>query len=132
MAGALDGVRVVELAIWAAAPAGGGIMADWGAEVIKVEDPDGGDPFRGFLSTGVGAATSSTINGSFDSDNRNKKSIAVDIRAREGREIVYRLVEQADVFLTTDDPLRRRARRFAARLRVQVANPVDWLTRIRS
>lgn len=104
MAGVLDGVRVVELAIWAAAPAGGGIMADWGAEVIKVEDPDGGDPFRGFLSTGVGAATSSTINGSFDSDNRNKKSIAVDIRAREGREIVYRLVEQADVFLTNFRP----------------------------
>ncbi len=39
---------------------------------------------------------------------------------------------EADVFLTTDDPLRRRARRFAARLRMQVANPVDWLTRIRS
>jgi crotonobetainyl-CoA:carnitine CoA-transferase CaiB-like acyl-CoA transferase len=104
MAGALDGVKVVELAIWAAAPAGGGIMADWGAEVIKVEDPDGGDPFRGFLSMGVGAATSSAINGSFDSDNRNKKSIAVDIRTAGGREIVYRLVEQADVFLTNFRP----------------------------
>jgi crotonobetainyl-CoA:carnitine CoA-transferase CaiB-like acyl-CoA transferase len=44
MPGALDGVKVVELALWAAASAGGGIMADWGAEVIKVEDPDGGDP----------------------------------------------------------------------------------------
>lgn len=104
MAGVLEGVKVIELATWAAAPAGGGIMADWGAEVIKVEDPDGGDPFRGFLSTGVGAATSSAINGSFDSDNRNKKSIAVDIRTPAGREIVYRLVAQADVFLTNFRP----------------------------
>jgi len=104
MSGALEGITIIELAIWAAAPAGGGIMADWGAEVIKVEDPNGGDPFRGFLSTGVGAATSSSINGSFDSDNRNKKSIAVDIHTAEGREIVYRLVEKADVFLTNLRP----------------------------
>lgn len=54
MAGALEGIKIVELAIWAAGPAGGGIMADWGAEVIKVEEPEGGDPFRAFLSTGVG------------------------------------------------------------------------------
>jgi crotonobetainyl-CoA:carnitine CoA-transferase CaiB-like acyl-CoA transferase len=104
MAGALEGVKVVELAIWAAAPGGGVILADWGAEVIKIEDPNGGDPFRGFLSTGVGAATSLSINGAFESDNRNKKSIAVDIRTEEGRQIVYRLVEQADVFLTNFRP----------------------------
>lgn len=103
MAGALEGIKVVELAIWAAAPGGGAILADWGAEVIKVEDPHGGDPFRGFLSTGVGAAITS-INGAFESDNRNKKSIAVDIRTEEGREIVYRLVERADVFLTNFRP----------------------------
>jgi len=55
MPGALEGVKIVELAIWAAGPAGDGIMSDWGAEVIKIEDPAGGDPFRGFLSLGVGA-----------------------------------------------------------------------------
>jgi len=104
MAGALEGVKIVELAIWAAGPAGGGIMADWGAEVIKVEDPEGGDPFRGFLSLGVGAASASSINGSFDSDNRNKKSIAVDIRTPEGQKLVYRLIENADVFLTNFRP----------------------------
>jgi crotonobetainyl-CoA:carnitine CoA-transferase CaiB-like acyl-CoA transferase len=104
MPGALEGIKVIELAIWAAAPGGGGIIADWGAEVIKVEDPNGGDPFRGFLSTGVGATTASSINGSFDSDNRNKKSIAVDIRTPAGREIVYRLVETSDVFLTNFRP----------------------------
>lgn len=88
MAGALEGVKIIELAIWAAGPAAGGIMADWGAEVIKVEEPAGGDPFRAFLSTGVGAASASSINGSFDSDNRNKKSITVDVRTPQGREIV--------------------------------------------
>ena len=104
MPGTLDGVKIVELAIWAAGPAGGGIMADWGAEVIKVEEPAGGDPFRGFLSLGVGAASTSSINGSFDSDNRNKKSVAVDVRTPAGREIVYRLIESADVFLTNLRP----------------------------
>jgi crotonobetainyl-CoA:carnitine CoA-transferase CaiB-like acyl-CoA transferase len=99
----MEGVKVVELAIWAAAPGGGAILADWGAEVVKVEDPNGGDPFRAFLSLGVGAAITS-INGVFESDNRNKKSIAVDIRTQEGQEIVYRLVEQADVFLTNFRP----------------------------
>jgi crotonobetainyl-CoA:carnitine CoA-transferase CaiB-like acyl-CoA transferase len=51
MPGALDGVKVVELALWAATPAGGGIMADWGAEVIKVEDPDAGDPIPPYQSS---------------------------------------------------------------------------------
>ncbi len=104
MAGALAGVKIVELAMWAAAPAGGGIMADWGAEVIKVEDPNGGDPFRAFLSTGVGAATASNINGSFESDNRNKQSVAIDIHSQTGQEVIYRLVEGADVFLTNLRP----------------------------
>lgn len=104
MAGALAGVTIIELAIWAAAPAGGGIMADWGADVIKIEDPQGGDPFRAFLSMGVGAAQASMINGSFESDNRNKKSITVDVRTEEGQAVVYRLVENADVFLTNLRP----------------------------
>jgi len=104
MSGALEGVRIVELAIWAAGPAGGGIMADWGAEVIKIEDPEGGDPFRGFLSLGVGAVSASAINGSFDSDNRNKKSVAIDVRTKEGQEIAYRLMKDADVFLTNFRP----------------------------
>ena len=104
MSGALEGVKIVELAIWAAGPAGGGIMADWGAEVIKIEDPEGGDPFRGFLSLGVGAASTSAINGSFDSDNRNKKSVAIDVRTKEGQEIAYRLIKATDVFLTNFRP----------------------------
>ena len=53
MPGPLEGIRVVEMGFWVAGPGAAGIMADWGAEVIKVEEPEGGDPFRAFLSTGV-------------------------------------------------------------------------------
>ncbi|MBM4256177.1 MAG: CoA transferase [Deltaproteobacteria bacterium] len=104
MPGVLEGVKIVELGMWAAGPAAGGIMADWGAEVIKIEDPEGGDPFRGFLSTGVGATSASSINGSFDSDNRNKKSLALDVRSKDGQEVAYRLIKDADVFLTNFRP----------------------------
>lgn len=54
MPGALEGVKIVELAIWAAGPAGGGIMADWGAEVIKIEDPEGEILSAGFCRLASG------------------------------------------------------------------------------
>ena len=104
MDGALTGIKVVEVAMWAAGPGGGAILADWGADVIKIEDPDGGDPFRGFLTTGVGATNGLTINAPFEIDNRNKKSVAVNIRTEEGQKIVYRLIQDADVFLTNLRP----------------------------
>ena len=104
MDGALTGIKVVEVAMWAAGPGGGAILADWGADVIKIEDPDGGDPFRGFLTTGIGSSSGLTINGAFEIDNRNKRSVAVNIRAEEGQAIVYRLIQDADVFLTNLRP----------------------------
>ncbi len=104
MDGALTGIKVVEVAMWAAGPGGGAILADWGADVVKIEDPDGGDPFRGFLTTGVGATAGLTINAAFEIDNRNKKSVAVNIRTEQGQQIVYRLIQQADVFLTNLRP----------------------------
>ena len=104
MDGALTGIKVVEVAMWAAGPGGGAILADWGADVIKIEDPDGGDPFRGVLTTGIGSRSGLTINGAFEIDNRNKRSVAVNIRAEEGQAIVYRLIQDADVFLTNLRP----------------------------
>ena len=86
MDGALTGIKVVEVAMWAAGPGGGAILADWGADVIKIEDPDGGDPFRGFLTTGIGSSSGLTINGAFEIDNRNKKvwpSISVRKKGRQ-------------------------------------------------
>ncbi|WP_439817859.1 CaiB/BaiF CoA transferase family protein [Zavarzinia sp. CC-PAN008] len=97
----LEGVRVVELASYIAAPAAGCMLADWGAEVIKVEPP-GGDPIRKFMDN-VGASGIAE-NPVFELDNRGKRSIAIDIRSEGGAEVMRRLVAQADVFLTNVRP----------------------------
>jgi crotonobetainyl-CoA:carnitine CoA-transferase CaiB-like acyl-CoA transferase len=97
----LDGIRVVELAVWVAAPGAGGVLADWGADVIKVEPPEG-DPCRRLF----GALAGLKVVGSppFDLDNRGKRSVVLDTRSRAGREAVRRLVRDADVFLTNLRP----------------------------
>ncbi|MET0325751.1 MAG: CoA transferase, partial [Ilumatobacteraceae bacterium] len=93
----LTGVRVVELAAWVAGPAAAGVLADWGADVVKVE-PATGDPQRSvFGSVGVGEQTSVPP---FEIDNRGKRSVTLDLRADGGREAVERLLERADVFVT--------------------------------
>lgn len=95
--GPLAGIRVVELAVWVAGPAAGGLLADWGADVVKVEPP-GGEPFRQMFGVVAGQA----IEGSppFDLDNRGKRSVALDLRTEEGRADLERLVAVADVFLS--------------------------------
>src|SRR6187551_2483601 len=94
----LDGVKVVELTAWVAGPAAAGILADWGAEVIKIEPPGGGDPYRSFYSAAAGIAL--PINPMFELDNRGKRSIAVDLGTPEGREIALRAIAAADVFVS--------------------------------
>ncbi len=96
----LNGVKVVEYATYMAAPGAGGILADWGADVIKIEPPSG-DPARLFFST---IGTDLQDNPVFDFDNRGKKSIVVDTTTPEGVEIVKKLVADADVFLTNVRP----------------------------
>ncbi|MEN0079551.1 MAG: CaiB/BaiF CoA-transferase family protein [Pseudomonadota bacterium] len=96
----LEGLRVVEYATYMAAPGCGGILADWGAEVIKVEPP-GGDPIRNFFKT---IGTDIADNPVFDFDNRGKKSIIVDTSTTEGQGIVRDLAGTADVFLTNVRP----------------------------
>lgn len=96
----LQGIKVVEYATYMAAPGAGCILADWGADVIKVEPPQG-DPIRGFFDT-IGADVSD--NPVFDFDNRGKKSIVVDTTKPEGVEILKKLVAEADVFLTNVRP----------------------------
>jgi crotonobetainyl-CoA:carnitine CoA-transferase CaiB-like acyl-CoA transferase len=97
MVGPLEGVKVVELGVWVAGPAAGCILADWGAEVVKVE-PKGGDPSRQFFFGMSGAEL--PLNPIFENDNRSKRSIALDLSAEEGRAVVLELVDGADVFLT--------------------------------
>jgi crotonobetainyl-CoA:carnitine CoA-transferase CaiB-like acyl-CoA transferase len=101
----LAGIKVVEVAMWAFVPAAGGILADLGADVIKVEPPTG-DPIRG-LQTGLGAA--STVDYSFESYNRGKRSITLDLKQEAGRAVLHRLLEHADVFLTSLLPPARAA-----------------------
>ena len=97
----LEGIRVVELATYIAAPAAAGIMADWGAEVIKVE-PLQGDAIRGMFKN-VSAAN---VEGNpiFDMDNRGKRGLAVDLRNPQGAEALKKLVLSADVFITNVRP----------------------------
>lgn len=99
----LEGVKVIEHATYFAAPGAGGILSDWGAEVIKIEPP-GGDPVRGNFPTKGSDNAHLTDNPAFDSDNRGKKSIVVDARTEEGREIIRKLADTADVFLTNVRP----------------------------
>jgi crotonobetainyl-CoA:carnitine CoA-transferase CaiB-like acyl-CoA transferase len=97
----LAGIRVIELAHWMAGPAAGGVMQDWGAEVVKVE-PEGGEPMRHIW--GSMGANPDAPNGAFISANRGKKSIELDLRSAEGREALHALLEEADVLLTNLRP----------------------------
>ena len=96
MPGPLDGVRVVELGVWVAGPAAGGILADWGADVIKIEPPTG-DPARTFQRMLGGDMPT---NPPFELDNRSKRSVVIDLGTDEGRAIAVELIDGADVFLT--------------------------------
>ena len=80
MPGPMDGVKVVELGVWVAGPAAGGILADWGADVIKIEPP-AGDPARTFQRMLGGDMPN---NPPFELDNRSKRSIVLDLGTAEG------------------------------------------------
>ncbi len=96
MAGPMEGIRVVELGVWIAGPAAGGILADWGADVVKIEPPSG-DPARTFRRM---LGSDLPFNPPFELDNRGKRSIVLDLRHEEGRDVAEKLVAGADVFLT--------------------------------
>jgi crotonobetainyl-CoA:carnitine CoA-transferase CaiB-like acyl-CoA transferase len=99
----LDGIRVVELGVWVAGPGAGGVLADWGADVVKVEPP-GGDPMRRMLAV-AGGGREDLPSPPFDLDNRGKRSIVLDLAGSEGdREVMDRLLGTADVFLTNLRP----------------------------
>jgi crotonobetainyl-CoA:carnitine CoA-transferase CaiB-like acyl-CoA transferase len=97
----LAGLRVVEMGVWVAAPAAGALLADWGADVIKVEPPTG-DPMRNaFGSLGIGK---DFPNPAFAQDNRGKRSVVLDLRQPDDRDRLEELVGTADVFLTNLRP----------------------------
>jgi crotonobetainyl-CoA:carnitine CoA-transferase CaiB-like acyl-CoA transferase len=105
----LEGVRVVEVATWTFVPACGAVLADWGADVVKVEHPVTGDPQRGLMMSGmVGDGAQSSVNFTMETPNRGKRSIGVDISSPGGREVLLKLVAEADVFITSFLPSSRR------------------------
>ncbi|MER3420985.1 MAG: CoA transferase, partial [Chloroflexota bacterium] len=99
MTGPLAGIRVVEAGVWVAGPAAAGIMADWGADVIKIEPPTG-EPLRGMANP----ARIPDVNPPFELDNRGKRSVALNLADPEGYRIARRLIDRADVFITNMVP----------------------------
>jgi crotonobetainyl-CoA:carnitine CoA-transferase CaiB-like acyl-CoA transferase len=106
MRGPLQGIKVVEVAMWAFVPAAGGMLSDMGATVIKVEPPTG-DPLRGLRIADSGMSQHGFVL-SWENYNRGKRSITLDLRREEGVEVLYKLLEDADVFLTNLLPPARR------------------------
>ncbi|MBV9091765.1 MAG: CoA transferase [Mycobacteriaceae bacterium] len=106
--GVLSGVRVLEVAAWTFVPSAGAVLAEWGAEVIKVEPIDGGDPQRGLVTMGIVDDGGGSVNYMIEIPNRGKKSIGVDLRTEGGREVIRELVTSCDVFLTSYLPSRRK------------------------
>jgi crotonobetainyl-CoA:carnitine CoA-transferase CaiB-like acyl-CoA transferase len=100
MTGPLEGVNVVELGVWVAGPAAGGILADWGADVVKIEPPTG-DPARMF---GRMLGVEDGVSPPFEMDNRGKRSIVLDLTADDGRSSALELLSQADIFITNVRP----------------------------
>src|SRR5690348_14985643 len=101
--GPFRGIRVLELAQWVFVPAAGALLADWGADVIHVEPLDG-DPYRGLVSLGIHEAGKDGVNMAMEATNRNKRSMAIDIRTDRGMAVLLELVDRADVFLTNFRP----------------------------
>jgi crotonobetainyl-CoA:carnitine CoA-transferase CaiB-like acyl-CoA transferase len=101
MSGPLNGVKVIEMGVWVAGPAATGLMADWGADVIKVEPPTG-DPQR-FVFGALGVADQKGVP-PFEIDNRGKRSVVLDLRNEDGLQKMFALLEDADVFVSNVRP----------------------------
>ena len=107
----MKGIRVLEVAQYTFVPAAGAILADWGADVIKIEHPTRGDNQRGFINLG-GITTKPNRSPFVEHPNRGKRSVGVDISNPEGMEIIYEFAKTADVFLTNYLPHQRQRMKF--------------------
>ena len=100
MVGPVEGIKVIELGVWVAGPAAGGILADWGADVIKIEPPSG-DPGRNF---GRMMGLEVDVSPPFKLDNRGKRSIMLDLTVEDDQAVALELLGRADVFITNVRP----------------------------
>jgi crotonobetainyl-CoA:carnitine CoA-transferase CaiB-like acyl-CoA transferase len=96
MSGALSGIKIIETASYVTGPFASQLLADMGAEVIKIEEPKRGDPFRGWGERNYAAT--------FCSLNRNKKSVTLDLRTEEGRDVVLELAKNTDALIQNFRP----------------------------
>ena len=117
----MRGVRVLEVAQFTFVPAAGAILADWGADVIKVEHPVRGDTQRGFLNMG-GVTLDPLRHTLIEHPNRGKRSVGIDLSTPEGQELLYELAKTVDVFLTNYLPQVRQKNKFDIE-HIRAANP---------
>ena len=96
----LDGIRVLEVAMYGFVPSAGAVLAEWGAEVVKIEHAVTGDPQRGLRQTGP-LRVEGDPNPNIEHANRGKRSVGLDMSVPEGRELLLELARRADVFLTS-------------------------------
>ncbi|HXM89607.1 MAG TPA: CoA transferase [Candidatus Acidoferrum sp.] len=99
MSGPLDGIRIIDWTIWQQGPVATQMLADLGAEVIKIEERERGDPGRGIMAVAGSATVKSGRNYYFEANNKHKKSVALNLKQPEAREIVHRLAARSDVFV---------------------------------
>jgi crotonobetainyl-CoA:carnitine CoA-transferase CaiB-like acyl-CoA transferase len=107
MQGALDGIKILEVAQWWFVPAASAVLSDWGADVIKIEHPLTGDAQRGLAAVGF-KSTEGNVDFMMQQSNRGKRSVGLDIAKPGGRELLYRMAACCDVFLTNFLPDARR------------------------
>ncbi|OBK12730.1 CaiB/BaiF CoA transferase family protein [Mycobacterium asiaticum] len=117
----MEGIRVLEVAQFTFVPAAGAILADWGADVIKVEHPLRGDTQRGFLNMG-GIQVDPDRHPLMEHPNRGKRSVGIDISTPGGQEVIYELARSSDVFLTNYMPAQRQKNKFDVE-HIRAANP---------
>src|SRR5262245_42282394 len=117
----LDGVKVVELSLYAFAPASAAVLADWGADVIKIVPPATADPMKGNPIAGL-PKIDTGIAFMWEQLNRGKRCLGLDVSTKEGREVLLNLLRETDVFITNLLPAARR--RFGIDIEdVQAVNP---------
>ena len=105
MSGMLDGFRVLDLTMWAFCPSAARVLAEWGADVIHIENPNSPDPMRLFAGGSLEPGGAAWM---FKHYNRGKRSLALNLASDEGRETLYELVKNSDVFLTSFLPRTRK------------------------
>lgn len=96
----MAGIRVLEVAMYGFVPSAGAVLAEWGADVVKVEHAVTGDPQRGLRQTGS-LRVEGDPNPNIEHANRGKRSIGLDMSVPQGREVIHELARRADVFLTS-------------------------------